>query len=176
MNNFCAFLRGVNVKGTNMKMAEVCQVFEEAGMQKVSSVLASGNILFRSDRDAVAIKKILEEAMSTHFSYEAFLFIRDEKEINSIFNNDPFQPIENFHNYIFIGTGKVEELLLEEFQKADKEEGEQGQIIDNVFYWQVPKGQTLNSTFGKILGRKNLKDQMTSRNSNTFEKIIRKFS
>ncbi|RYD70375.1 MAG: DUF1697 domain-containing protein, partial [Sphingobacteriales bacterium] len=124
----------------------------------------------------IIIKKILEEAMSTHFSYEAFLFIRDEKEINAIFNNDPFQPIENFHNYIFIGTGKVEELLLEEFQKADKEEGEQGQVIDNVFYWQVPKGQTLNSAFGKILGRKNLKDQMTSRNSNTFEKIIRKFS
>ncbi len=27
---YCAFLRGVNVKGTNMKMADVRQVFKEA--------------------------------------------------------------------------------------------------------------------------------------------------
>ena len=45
MKKFCAFLRGVNVKGTNMKMADVCKVFSDAGMQDVSSVLASGNII-----------------------------------------------------------------------------------------------------------------------------------
>ena len=45
----CAFLRGVNVNGTAMKMAEVCYVFKKAGMKDVSSVLATGNILFESD-------------------------------------------------------------------------------------------------------------------------------
>ena len=84
MNNFCAFLRGVNVKGTNMKMADVCKVFSEAGVQNVSSVLASGNILFKSDKDSVELKKILEKAMSEHFNYDAFLFIKNEKEINEI--------------------------------------------------------------------------------------------
>lgn len=48
---YCAFLRGVNVKGTNMKMAEVCEVFKKAGMVEVSSVLASGNIIFASDKE-----------------------------------------------------------------------------------------------------------------------------
>ena len=64
--------------------------------------------------------------------------------------------------------------LLEEFEKATKENGEKGKIVDNIFYWQVPKGQTLNSTFGKVLGKKSLKDKMTSRNMNTFDKIIKK--
>jgi len=173
--NFCAFLRGVNVKGTNMKMADVCKVFSDAGMENVSSVLASGNILFQSDKNVADLKKILEKVMSDHFSYDAFLFIKNEDEINDIFKNDPFSPIENFHNYIFIGSEKVEEILLEEFEKSTKAEGEKGAIINNVFYWQVPKGQTLDSTFGKILGRKSLKDKMTSRNVNTFEKIIKKF-
>ncbi|MDP9954648.1 uncharacterized protein (DUF1697 family) [Epilithonimonas hungarica] len=173
---YCAFLRGVNVKGTNMKMLDVCKVFSEAGVQNVSSVLASGNILFQSDKDSAELKKILEKAMSEHFSYEAFLFIKDEKEINEILKNDPFPPIENLHNYIFIGSEKVEEALLEEFEKSTKEEGEQGKIVDQIFYWQVPKGQTLNSSFGKVLGKKKLKDKMTSRNANTFEKIIKKFS
>jgi uncharacterized protein (DUF1697 family) len=49
---YCAFLRGVNVKGTNMKMAEVCQVFKDAGMKDVASILASGNIVFSSDKKA----------------------------------------------------------------------------------------------------------------------------
>jgi len=172
---FCAFLRGVNVKGTNMKMSDVCQVFSDTGMENVSSVLASGNILFQSDKGASELKNVLEKAMSEHFSYDAFLFIKDEKEINDIFKNDPFPVKENFHNYIFLGTEKVEEVLSEEFENAIKEEGEQGKIVNNIFYWQVPKGQTLNSTFGKILGRKSLKDKMTSRNVNTFEKIIKKF-
>lgn len=175
MKNFCAFLRGVNVKGTNMKMADVCKVFSDAGMENVSSVLASGNILFQSDRDSAELKKILEKVMSEHFHYDAFLFIKNEKEINDIFKNDPFPPIENFHNYIFIGSEKVEKTLLEEFEKSTKEKGELGKIVDKIFYWQVPKGQTLNSTFGKVLGKKSLKDKMTSRNTNTFEKIINKF-
>ena len=109
---YCAFLRGVNVKGTNMKMADVCKVFSEAGVQNVSSVLASGNILFQSDKDSVELKKILEKAMSGHFNYEAFLFIKDEDEINDILKNAPFPPIENFHSYIFLGSEKVEETLV----------------------------------------------------------------
>ncbi|GGG52688.1 DUF1697 domain-containing protein [Epilithonimonas arachidiradicis] len=175
MNNFCAFLRGVNVKGTNMKMADVCKVFTDAGVQNVSSVLASGNILFQSDKDSVELKKILEKAMSDHFNYEAFLFIKNEKEVIEILKNDPFPTIENFHNYVFLGSKKVEETLLEEFEKSSKAEGEKGKIINNIFYWQVPKGQTLDSNFGKVLGKKSLKDKMTSRNVNTFEKIIKKF-
>lgn len=175
MNNFCAFLRGVNVKGTNMKMADVCKVFSDVGVQNVSSVLASGNILFQSDKDSVELKMILEKALSEHFNYEAFLFIKDDKEIIDILKNNPFPSIENFHNYIFIGNEKIEETLWEEFCKAGKEEGEQGKIVNEIFYWQVPKGQTLNSTFGKVLGKKSLKDKMTSRNANTFEKIINKF-
>lgn len=171
---YCAFLRGVNVKGTNMKMVDVCKVFSQAGMENVTSVLASGNILLQSDKSAADLKKILEKAMSDHFNYDAFLFIKNEKEINDIFKNDPFPAKENFHNYIFLGSEKVEETLLEEFEKATKEEGEQGKVLNEIFYWQVPKGQTLDSTFGKILGRKSLKDKMTSRNVNTFEKIIKK--
>lgn len=175
MNNFCAFLRGVNVKGTNMKMADVCKVFSDAGIENVSSVLASGNILFQSEKNAAELKSVLEKAMSNHFNYDAFLFIKNEKEINAIFQNDPFPAIDNFHNYVFLGSENLEQTLLEEFNKATKAEGEQGKIVNDIFYWQVPKGQTLDSMFGKILGRKSLKDKMTSRNINTFEKIIKKF-
>jgi uncharacterized protein (DUF1697 family) len=63
-----------------MKMADVCKVFSDAGVQNVSSVLASGNILFQSDKNSTELKTILEKAMSEHFNYEAFLFIKNEKK------------------------------------------------------------------------------------------------
>lgn len=171
---YCAFLRGVNVKGTNMKMAEVCTVFEKSGMKEVSSVLASGNILFSSDKNSQELKSLLEKAMSTHFDYEAFLFPKDQREIEAIFNNNPFIPGPASHIYGFAGIEGLEKILMAEFEKSGKAAGEQGQTVAGNFYWRVPKGDTLGSEFGKILGRKNLKDTFTSRNLNTFEKVLKK--
>ncbi|WP_294296239.1 DUF1697 domain-containing protein [uncultured Chryseobacterium sp.] len=172
---YCAFLRGVNVKGTNMKMAEVCRVFEDAGMKEVSSVLASGNIVFSSDQKPDALKKILEDAMSGHFSYEAFLFVKSQEEVQTCLDNNPFEKDGDLHSYIFVGNSGIEETLMQEFENTSKANREAAKIVDHTFYWQVPKGNTLESSFGKILGRKNLKDQFTSRNINTFEKILKKF-
>lgn len=172
---YCAFLRGVNVKGTNMKMAEVCEVFKNSGMEDVVSVLASGNIIFSSDKTAEDLKIILERAMSEHFNYEAFLFVKSQEEIESFWNSNPFDKNEDLHIYAFVGHNEVEKVLMKEFENAAKTDNEDAKIINGNFYWQVTKGNTLGSTFGKILGRKNLKDQFTSRNINTFEKILRKF-
>ncbi|MBV8326478.1 DUF1697 domain-containing protein [Chryseobacterium sp.] len=171
---YCAFLRGVNVKGTNMKMADVCQVFKDAGMQEVSSILASGNIIFSSDKKAEDLRGILEKAMSAHFSYEAFLFVKSQDETDVFWNSIPFEKNEDFHIYAFVGVPGVENILMNEFQKATQTEGEKAAIVNDIFYWQVSKGNTLDSAFGKVLGKKALKDQLTSRNVNTFEKVLKK--
>lgn len=173
-NRFCAFLRGVNVKGTNMKMAEVCSVFAEAGMKDVSSVLASGNILFSSEEKVEELKSILEKAMSSHFSYDAFLFVKSQGEIEVISRENPFETDTGYHIYGFVGVDGIEKILLSEFEKSRKAPGEEAQLVGHNFYWRVPKGSTLESEFGKILGRKNLKDSFTSRNINTFEKVLKK--
>ncbi|MCQ4138341.1 DUF1697 domain-containing protein [Chryseobacterium sp. EO14] len=171
---YCAFLRGVNVKGTNMKMAEVCQVFKNAGMNDVISILASGNIVFSSDKKADELKTILEKAMSEHFSYEAYLFIKSQEETEQFWNGNPFEKNDDLHIYAFVTNVGVENILIKEFENASKTENEIAKIVNNIFYWQVPKGNTLDSAFGKILGKKSMKDQFTSRNINTFEKIIKK--
>lgn len=171
---YCAFLRGVNVKGTNMKMADVCQVFKSAGMKDVVSILASGNIVFSSEKKSDELKVLLEKAMSNHFSYEAFLFIKSHEETEVFWSSIPFEKNEDLHIYGFVGMPGVENVLMEEFQKASQAGNEKAEIVNNIFYWQVPKGNTLDSTFGKVLGKKSLKDQMTSRNVNTFEKILKK--
>ncbi|WP_394673758.1 DUF1697 domain-containing protein [uncultured Chryseobacterium sp.] len=171
---YCAFLRGVNVKGTNMKMADVCQVFAGAGMENVSSVLASGNIIFSSDKNTDELKQVLEKAMSEKFSYQAFLFVKSQEETENLRIGNPFGKNDDFHVYVFVGDQGIEEILMQEFNDASKAEHEKAAMVNHVLYWQVPKGSTLDSSFGKILGRKNLKDRFTSRNINTFEKILKK--
>ncbi|PRD48722.1 DUF1697 domain-containing protein [Sphingobacterium haloxyli] len=173
-NKFCAFLRGVNVKGTNMKMAEVCSVFERAGMRDVSSVLASGNILFSSEKKAQELKKVLEKVMSEHFSYEAYLFVKSRQEIETICYEIPFENDSQYHIYGFVGVDGVAKTLMSEFYKSKKVVGEKAQLVGCRFYWKVPRGNTLDSEFGKILGRKNLKSFFTSRNINTFEKVLKR--
>jgi len=173
---YCAFLRGVNVKGTNMKMAEVCEIFIKAGLTDVISVLASGNIIFSSDKNKEDLKILLEKAMSEHFSYDAFLFIKSHEETENFWKKNPFEKKDDFHTYAFVGVPGIENRLMEAFENASKTENEVAKIADDNFYWQVPKGNTLESSFGKILGKKNLKDQVTSRNINTFEKIINKMN
>lgn len=174
-SQYCAFLRGVNVKGTHMKMAEVCALFTELGMKEVSSVLASGNILFASHKKPVELKPLLEQALSNYFHYEAFLFIKSKDEIESIVKHCPYELLSNFHIYGFVGIEGISQTLAEAFKHSAKTKGETGKLVGGTFYWKVPKGNTLESEFGKILGKKNLKDHFTSRNMNTFEKIFKKF-
>ncbi len=157
-----------------MKMAEVCAVFEKQGMKNVSSVLASGNILFVSDKQANELRVLMEKAMSARFGYEAFLFVKNENEIATIVSRNPFEAHPDFHIYCFVGADAVEKTLLLEFEKSTRLAGEEAQIVGNNFYWKTPKGSTLDSGFGKILGRKNLKNVFTSRNLNTFEKVLKK--
>ena len=173
---YCAFLRGVNVKGTAMKMAEAVELFKKQGLIKVSSVLATGNILFESEENPLKLRKMLEKALSEHFDYEAFLFLKTYVQVKDIFENSPFQKAENLHIYSFICENGDENILLEEFKKVNHQENEEAEIINQNFYWKVPKGNTLGSEFGKILGKKYFKDKFTSRNINTIEKIVNKFS
>ncbi|WP_374458902.1 DUF1697 domain-containing protein [Chryseobacterium taeanense] len=173
---YCAFLRGVNVKGTNMKMAEVCEVFKKAGVSEVNSVLASGNILFSSEKNPVELKQMLEKSMSEHFSYDTFLFIKSQNDVENFWNGNPFLKNENLHCYAFVGNDGVENILMQEFETNLKSEQEEAKIVNHIFYWQITKGNTLDSSFGKILGKKSLKDQFTSRNINTFEKILKAFN
>lgn len=174
MEKYCAFLRGVNVNGTSMKMVEVCKVFNQAGMQDVSSVLATGNIIFSSESNSTDLKFLLEKALSNYFNYEAHLFLKTAEEVKEIVSKNPFINDTENHIYSFIGNEGIEKKLLDEFSQVEKLENESAQITGQNFYWQIKKGLTLDSQFGKILGNKNLKSAFTSRNINTVEKILLK--
>lgn len=171
---YCAFLRGINVNGTNMKMADVVSVFEKAGMNDVIAVLATGNIIFSSDKNSDNLRILLEKAMSEHFSYEAFLFVKSKTDVEKMIESNPFTDNDDFHIYFFVCETDFEKTLLDEYNKAKKIDGEQAESHNDFFYWRVKKGATLDGEFSKTLSKKQFKDKLTSRNKNTMEKILKK--
>ncbi|MGI6005781.1 MAG: DUF1697 domain-containing protein [Christensenellales bacterium] len=143
---YCAFLRGVNVGRRRMKMPEVCRVFQQAGMTGVSSVLASGNILFRSDRPRASLRDALQRAMSAHYASEVYMFIKNHQEIEALLSSVPFAPHPDFHIYAFLCEPGFEKVLMEEFHKISPLPGEEAALcglrLSKKSFWGLLGGRS----------------------------------
>jgi len=172
--SMCAFLRGINVNGRNMKMTDVCTFFRREELHNVRSVLATGNILFESGLAKADLRRSLEKRLSEFFKIDVSLIIKDKEEIRKILNGSPFSADPDMHTYAFICENGFELTLMDKFSTIVPVENEKAQIKEGQFYWQVSKGLTLDSGFSKVLGEKQMKGQFTSRNISTIQKIFDK--
>ena len=74
MTRYLVLLRGINVGGRNkVPMAGLRDLLESHGHTKVSTYIASGNVILSSDRSPVAIKRELEEALPKTFELDSEL-------------------------------------------------------------------------------------------------------
>jgi uncharacterized protein (DUF1697 family) len=173
MTQYAAFLRGVNVGGVNLKMAEVAKAFEEAGFTNVRTILASGNVLFQSRSGTEAVRKKAEKALRDTFGYDAWVLAYDMRTIAQISRAYPFdREVEGHHSYVtFVTDEKVlDELAALAEHAAPDEKITRGK---GVIYWQVPKTGTLDTTIGKTMGKKRYKSSTTTRNLRTIDKVLR---
>lgn len=174
MKAYCAFLRGVNIGKKKMVMAEACDVLKEQGLNKVSSVLATGNLLFLTDLPQTSLRDMLEKALGEHYGEALSLFVKSKEEIEEILRANPFMKEEESHIYVFFCENGFETVLMEEFKKITPTKKEEAKVSKGIFFWTCPKGATLDSGFSKILGKKSMKDKFTSRNIKTLEKVLSK--
>ena len=72
MTRYLILLRGMNVGGRNkVPMAALRELLETHGHTKVSTYIASGNVILQSDRSAAAIKRELEAALPKTFKLDS---------------------------------------------------------------------------------------------------------
>ena len=169
MTDYVALLRGVNVGGVNIKMADLAEVVRGLGYTGVKTVLASGNVLFSTPDAAAAAKKTLEAALRKRFGYEAWVHVLTVEAIRQIIAAYPYPRSAERHAYVVFGV-KPEvraELLAVQLDPAV----EQAEAGDGVIYWSVPKGSTLDSAMGKAQSKASYKPWITTRNLNTLEKL-----
>jgi uncharacterized protein (DUF1697 family) len=74
MTRYLVLLRGINVGGRNkVPMAALRELLECLGHTKISTYIASGNVILSSDRTAAAIKREIEEALPRTFKLDSEL-------------------------------------------------------------------------------------------------------
>ncbi|MEO8263633.1 MAG: DUF1697 domain-containing protein [Pseudolysinimonas sp.] len=171
MSAYVALLRGVNVGGVNMKMADLAEVVRGLGYENVTTVLASGNVLFTTPDAAAAAKDKLETALRSAFGYEAWVHVLTGAQLQKIVDAFPYERSGDRHAYVvFVLKAEVRDELLAVALDPKVEQAEAG---DGVVYWSVPKGDTLDSAMGNAQSASKHKPWLTTRNLNTLEKLTR---
>lgn len=171
MTEYAAFLRGINVGGRVIRMADLKTCFEDLGFANVKTLLQSGNVLLESDLTAGKLKPAIEAALTKTFHYPARVQVLSLEQLRNVVDNYPFgAPVDGMHDYvIFMENGLEKQLLAEPYALAAKERVRAG---DGVVYWRVDKGSTLRSPFAKVLAKAKYKAFNTNRNLNTLKKLI----
>jgi len=173
MTNYAAFLRGVNVGGVNLKMAEVAAALTDSGFAEVRTILATGNVLLTSSAGAAAVRKKAEAALRERFGYDAWVLVYDMDTVRAVVDAYPFErEVDGYQSYV---TFVADPAVLDELAALGKDAGPEERISrgDGVIYWQVPKGATLDSTIGKTMGKPRYKSSTTTRNLRTLDKVLR---
>ncbi|MCX5042638.1 DUF1697 domain-containing protein [Aldersonia sp. NBC_00410] len=173
MTRYVAFLRGVNVGGINIKMADLRNVFAGLGFENARTVLASGNVVFESGRrDRAKLKKEVEAALNEAFGYEAWIVLLDAETVTRIVAAYPFDEREGWQPYVLMSSDPAPLAELAELGAGLDAALERIELGDGVLYWEVERGQTLHSPFGKATGKKRYKSTTTNRNLRTLRKVL----
>ena len=86
-----ALLRGINVGGHTVKMETIRTVFESIGFRSVSTVIASGNVLFEAEtEDLPELERQIEAGLLDALGYVVPTFIRTGPELSAILSSHPF--------------------------------------------------------------------------------------
>ncbi|OBK50474.1 DUF1697 domain-containing protein [Mycobacterium kubicae] len=171
MTKYAVFLRGVNVGGVNLKMAEVAAALTDAGFTAVRTILATGNVVLESSSSVAAVRKKAEAALRDRFGYDAWVLAYDLDTVRDIDAAYPFdRNVEGYQSYV---TFVSDEAVLDELAALTGGPDEKISRGHGVIYWQVPKGSTLDSTIGQTMGKKRYKSSTTTRNLRTLAKVLR---
>ena len=83
MTKYVAFLRAINVGGNAIiKMADLKQMFESAGLENVQTYIQSGNVIFESEEENIdALEKRIESQLEGAAGYKIHLFVRTMREL-----------------------------------------------------------------------------------------------
>jgi len=171
MKHWIALLRGINVGGRTIGMADLREALGELGLTNVVTVLQSGNVTFESPLTGAKLQDAIEDGLRKRFGYDAHVQVIERQQLQKVVDSYPFGTAgEQSHDYVvFMERGLEKDLAAEHFELGAGEKVEPG---DGVVYWRVDEGSTLQSAFGKLLTKAKYRDFNTNRNLRTLRKLL----
>jgi uncharacterized protein (DUF1697 family) len=94
-DKYVAFLRGINVGGHTVKMADLKKAFEALGFENVRMILASGNIVFdAAGSDRIVLMLRIEEILKKRWGFDVPVVLRAAEDLRALISATPFKGIE----------------------------------------------------------------------------------
>jgi uncharacterized protein (DUF1697 family) len=171
MGSYAVFLRGINVGGINIKMADLKVALRSRGFEDVKTLLASGNVVLASEQDAASVKQQFEECLRESFGYDAWVVVLAAKRVSELVDACPYPDDDkSTHTYITLASDTA---MLDELDAAGAalEGTEQKRLGPEALAWLAPAGGTLESPFSKISAKARFKATTTTRNLRTLIKV-----
>ena len=104
MTTYVALLRGIGPGNPNMTSAKFKAFFESLGFKNVSTVIASGNIVFDSpSTDGAKIEAKIEKPLPLQLGFNRAAIVRSKEELQRLAKKDPFKGIKDEKpNYLVV--------------------------------------------------------------------------
>ena len=163
MRRLVALLRGVNVGGVKVPMADLKRICSEAGFADVVTYVNSGNAVFSTDRAEAEVKRELEQRLAELVGRPIAVLVRDGAEMAAVLAGNPWPEREDkFAVAIFLDEAPAKDALVTIKNKAADEEVVLGKR--EIYVW-----------YGSGMGRSKLAipaaKNGTARNMNSVRKL-----
>jgi uncharacterized protein (DUF1697 family) len=170
MTAYIALLRGINVGGRTIKMADLRRALEELDVSDLRTVLASGNVVFSATGSKASVRGQVEKRLSDVFGSDARIVLLTATELKSILADCPFTSTADEHAYVVVSSDPK---ALRELAKSDLDDSRE--VLERgkkALYWRVRRGSTLETPFAKESAKAKYGAAVTTRNRNTLEKVL----
>jgi uncharacterized protein (DUF1697 family) len=108
MERMVALLRGINVGGRSLPMADLRALCTEIGLTDVATYIQSGNIVFSTDAPGQAVAAELEESIERRFAMKVPTIVRTATEWRNILAANPFPDVaRETPNWLLLMVGKT---------------------------------------------------------------------
>lgn len=176
MTSYAVFLRGVNVGGINIKMADLQKALKQCSFNNVKTLLASGNVVLTSDLNPATVKKQFEDCLREAFGYDAWVVVLTCERVADLVEACPYPADDkSTHSYVTLSSDPA--MLDDMVTAAAALEGgaPEGNGVQRLgreaLAWLAPAGGTLESPVSKVSAKPRYKSTTTTRNLRTLIKV-----
>ncbi len=181
MARLLGLLGSINVGGNRIRMVDLKTALEEAGLKEVSTVAASGNVIFTDDRDPGVLEHLLHAVIDRRFGFASCAMVRTANEVRAAIDDNPFHGTLPQHgsdkmvHSIFLSAqpdrAAADALIAEHANKGS----ERLALGDRVLFLDYVHGVGVSDLGNKTL-EKRLGVKGTARNMNSLKNILAKMN
>ena len=172
---YIAFLRAVNVGGRIVKMTELKAIFEKLGFDDVGTFIASGNVIFSSNKAAPLLESRIEQGLATTLNYAVPTMVRTTGEVAKAADYEAFSAtaLQGASLYVGFMKGEASPPAIKRMRSLQTEIDEL-RVHGREVYWLARKNISESSISSAGI-EKALQTGVTFRNINTVRRLAAKY-